>query len=171
MAELRFRKRHRLKQKEISSLSKELEVTIGCDVFTVEDTVDRAEGPAYDVLYVNGPILAMVVGEHPFPTVRGLLQWKATKRWVTVDMGAVRFIYNGADTMSPGIVDADASVRAGDLVWIRDERNLRPLAVGTALISGEAMKVEEKGKAVKALHHVGDDLWKADEEPDAKAVE
>ncbi len=165
MAELRFRKRHRLKQKEIEALATELEAALGCPVFTTEDTVDRAEGPEYDVVHVNGPILALVVDGHPFPTVRGLLQWKATQRWVTVDMGAVKFIYNGADTMAPGIVDADGQIQEGQLVWVRDERNLRPLAIGRALMAGEAMKVEEKGKAVKALHHVGDDLWRVDEEP------
>lgn len=164
MAELRLRKRHRLKQKEIQALEAELDATLGCPTFTTEDTVDRAEGSDYDVLFVNGPILAIVVDGHPFPTVRGLLQWKPTRRWVTVDMGAVKFIYNGADTMAPGIVDADPTIQVGYMVWVRDERNQRPLAIGRALISGEAMRVEEKGKAVKALHHVGDDLWRVDEE-------
>lgn len=164
MAELHLRKRHRLKQKEIEALAQRLREAIGVEVFTTADTVDRAEGPEFDVIYVNGPILAIVQGEEVFPTVRGLLQWKAARRWVTVDMGAVKFIYNGADVMAPGITDADPGIREGQMVWVRDERNQRPLAIGRALMGGEAMKVEEKGKAVKTLHHVGDDLWKVDEE-------
>jgi len=51
----------------------------------------------------------------------------------------------------------------GDFVWIRDERNLQPLAVGEALMTGAEMNVSDKGKSVKSIHHVGDDLWKMDE--------
>ena len=67
--------------------------------------------------------------------------------------------------MAPGIVDADPAIRPGDLVWVRDERNLRPLAIGEALMSGPEMVASEKGKAVASIHHVGDPLWKLDEEP------
>jgi len=80
-----------------------------------------------------------------------------------VDMGAVKFVYNGADVMAPGIVKADASIAIGDFVWVRDERNLRPLAVGEALMSGAEMGASEKGKSVRSIHHVGDDLWRMDE--------
>jgi PUA domain protein len=165
MAELRFRKRRRLKHREIEDLAGQLEGAIGAPTFTTADTVDRAEGPDFDVVYVNGPIMAFVLSGEVFPTVRGLLKWPAKRQWVTVDMGAVKFIYNGADVMAPGIVDADPGIQEGQLVWVRDERNLRPLAVGRALMAGGTMRVEEKGKAVKSVHHVGDDLWKVDEEP------
>ena len=97
--------------------------------------------------------------------MRGLLAYPAKKRWVTVDMGAVKFVYNGADVMAPGIVDADPSITPSDLVWVRDEKNLRPLAIGEALTSGPEMVASEKGKAVNSIHHVGDALWKLDEEP------
>src|SRR5207249_10774681 len=107
----------------------------------------------------------VLVGGRPFPPVRGLLAFPAGRRYVTVDMGAVRFVYNGADGMAPGIVDADPGIAPGDLVWVRDEKNRRPLAVGEALISGPEMVASEHGKAVRTLHHVGDPLWKLDEEP------
>jgi len=80
-----------------------------------------------------------------------------------VDMGAVKFVYNGADIMAPGIVEADPGIAVGNLVWVRDERNRQPLAVGEALMSGSEMAASEKGKAVKSIHHVGDDLWALDE--------
>jgi len=78
-------------------------------------------------------------------------------------MGAVPHVYNGADVMAPGIVDADPDIRPGDLVWVRDERNGRPLAVGRAILDGSTMVREERGKAVEMIHHVGDDLWRIDE--------
>lgn len=104
-------------------------------------------------LWPAGDMAAM-----PFLTVRGLLHYRPTSRFVTVDMGAVRFVVNGADVMAPGIVEADPALQPGDWCWIRDEKNKQPLAVGQALVPGAAM-VRGKGKAVKSIHHLGDKLW------------
>ncbi len=164
MAELRLRKRVRMKQKEIAVLAADLEAQLGAKVFSEADTVDAAEGPEYNVVFVDGRVLALVVNGRPMLTVRGLLAYTPTKRYVTVDMGAVPYVYNGADIMAPGIVDADSGIAPGDFVWVRDERNLRPLAIGEALLSGAEMIAREKGKAVQSIHHVGDDLWRVDEQ-------
>jgi PUA domain protein len=74
-------------------------------------------------------------------------------------MGAVQFIRNGADVMSPGIVDADESITPGDFVVIIEERHNKPLGVGIALITGVEMIHDTKGKAVRIVHHVGDKIW------------
>ncbi|MFQ5552597.1 MAG: PUA domain-containing protein [Thermoplasmata archaeon] len=163
MATLRFRKRRRLRRKEVAALSGRLEADFGRSPFSPDDSVDRAEGPAYDVLYEGGDIVGLLVDEVPVPTVRGLLRTPPSKRYVTVDAGAVPFVYNGADVMAPGIVEADPAILPGEFVWVRDEANGVPLAVGRALLPGEAMRVERQGKAVEALHHVGDRLWKLGE--------
>ena len=89
MTDLRLRKRHRLRQKEILAISSNLDVALGTRTFSERDVVDMAEGPDYDVVFVNGKILAFTPGGIPFLTVRGLLTYNATKRFVTVDMGAV----------------------------------------------------------------------------------
>ncbi len=115
------------------------------------------------MVFVNGKILAFTPGGSPFLTVRGLLEYGASKRFVTVDMGAVKFVYNGADVMGPGISDSDPEVREGDLVWVRDLNNKRPLAVGKAAVGHESMARKDKGKAVQSIHHVGDKLWLEDE--------
>jgi len=65
--------------------------------------------------------------------------------------------------MGPGIVASDTAIAVGDLVWIRDLQNRKPLAIGRALVSGEIMARKEKGKAVESVHHVGDKLWLVDE--------
>ncbi len=44
-----------------------------------------------------------------------------------------------------------------------DERNLRPLAIVEALRSGAEMAGKDRGKAVRSMHHVGDELWRVDE--------
>lgn len=156
---IHLRKRHRLRRKEIKAISESLNAILSEPCFSMEDTIDGAELEKFHVLLVDGEILGMIIEDSPFLTVKGLLKYKPAKRFVTIDMGAVQFIYNGADVMSPGIVDADPEISSGDVVWIRDERNLQPLAVGRALMSGPEMKEAQSGKAVKSLHHVGDEIW------------
>jgi len=155
----RLRKRHRLRKKEIKALSESLEEIFSKQCFSIDETVDKANMGRFDVILVNGEMLGMVFENRPFLTVKGLLKYRPNKRFVTVDMGAVKYVYNGADVMAPGIVDADQDITKGDLVWIRDQKNGQPLAVGEALISGVEMMQSNKGKAVKSLHHVGDELW------------
>ncbi len=159
-----MRKRHRLRQKEISALAGSIESALGTKSFGTDDVVDMASGPEYEVILVDGLILGFLPDGVPFLTVRGLLRYGATRRFVTVDMGAVKFVYNGADVMGPGIVACDTSILPGDLVWIRDVNNLKPLAVGKALMDGAAMSSKAKGKAVQSIHHVGDRLWELDEQ-------
>lgn len=95
-------------------------------------------------------------------TLKGVMELKPTKKWVTVDMGAVRFLANGADVMAPGIVDADDGIEVDDLVWVRDERNKRPLSIGRALKNGNDMKSGSSGKVISTLHYVGDPIWNAE---------
>ena len=168
---MKLRKRHRLRQKEIAALASQVDASLGTKSFSQDDTVDMAEGPEYEAIFVDGKILAFKIGETAFLTVRGLLRYPATKRFVTVDMGAVKFVYNGADVMGPGIVEVDLSIAPGDLVWIRDLNNRRPLAVGRAFVSGEVMARKEKGKSVESILHVGDKLWLADEPKPQQAEE
>jgi PUA-domain protein len=164
MSDIRLRKRHRLRQKEISGLASKIDDALGTKSFGPSDTVDMAEGPDFDVIFIDGKILAFLPGDEPFLTVRGLLRYGASRRFVTVDMGAVKFVYNGADVMGPGVVGSDGSIREGDLVWVRDEKNMRPLSVGRALVDATVLQRKEKGKAVAAIHHVGDKLWLLDEQ-------
>ena len=144
----------------IRLLAEEFGMTVPSD----DVPLDEAEAGPFRLLLRGNEAIALFVDGGIVPTVRGLLAFPAMKRWVTVDMGAVRFIYNGADVMAPGIVEADLAIRAGDVVWVRDEKNRRPLAVGRAIMDGPTMAREEKGKAVETIHHVGDDLWRLGEE-------
>ena len=80
-------------------------------------------------------------------------------RRVVIDMGAVPHVANGADIMGPGVVSADAEIRAGEAVAVVDERHGKPLAIGLALVPGTEMKAP-KGKVIKNVHHVGDEVWR-----------
>lgn len=163
MADIRIRKRKRMRGKEIKALSSELESELGVKMFTEDDPVDMAESSDFDLIFVGNDILGLIYEGKPFLTVRGVIKYKPERRSVTVDMGAVPFITNGADCMGPGIVEADESIAVGDLVWIRDVKNRVPLAIGVSERTGEELIQKKPGKAIKNIHNVGDKLWKSGE--------
>ena len=69
--------------------------------------LEYVESDGQDFIFVDGEPLLFKIDGKIFPTVKGALKLNPTRRRVLVDPGAVKFIINGADTMSPGIVEAD----------------------------------------------------------------
>lgn len=163
MGDLRLRNRHRIREKDVRRFNDVLEEDLGIRPFPEEGAVDRADAGELDVLILDGKIVALLLDEDGetklILSVRGLLEHRPGKHHVTVDMGAVPYVHNGADVMAPGIVDADPGIEPGSIVWVRDERNEQPLAVGRAAVSGEEMVASGQGVAVETLHHVGDEYW------------
>ncbi len=115
-----------------------------------------------DFIFVDGEPLLFKIEGKIFPTVKGALKLNPVRRRVVVDPGAVKFVINGADVMGPGIVEADASIKEGDLVIVVEQAHGKALAIGRALVSGSEM-AGRKGKAVKSIHYVGDELWKLEQ--------
>lgn len=159
MSELSFRKRHRLKGKQVKALGALMEETVGIDMLSTEPAVDRARGVDMDFLIIDGRVAYLVMDDVPFPSLRTLLDKGMDIRWVEVDEGAVRFLANGADVMAPGVNGADPQIVADDMVYVRDGRHKRPLVVGKTLMSGPDMVIADKGKAVETLHYVSDKIW------------
>src|SRR5207244_2874311 len=158
---LKIRRRSRLRRKEATDFLGRLADEFGMDAPLNDAPLYEAEAGPHRLLLRGNDAIAIFLDGGIAPTIRGLLAFPAKKRAVTVDMGAVRFIYNGADVMAPGIVDADPGIRAADIVWVRDEKNGRPLAIGRAIMDGPTMAREEKGKAIQTIHHAGDELTMA----------
>lgn len=158
-----MRRRARLRTKETRELRDRLAAALGgAPLWADEAAVETGEFNDRALVLVDNQLLGlwdgMDLAAAPFLTVRGLLHYRPAARFVTVDMGAVRFVVNGADVMAPGIVEADPALQVGDWCWVRDEKNRQPLAVGRCLVAGAAMP-RGKGKAVKSVHHLGDKLW------------
>ena len=156
---MELKNQHRLKDKEVEKYSKEMKEKLGDSPFDTEEPVDTADTSEGEVLLIKGELIATFFDGEVFPTIRGLLNIDAKKRFVTVDMGAVEFVYNGADIMAPGIVDADEEIEEGELVWVRDVEHNKPLAVGRAMTDGKTMIESNEGKVVKSLHHIGDEKF------------
>ena len=155
----KVKNRHPLKRKEVKELIDKIRETFNYDFFDEKSNVETGEMEEYKLIFIeNEPVFIYHENEIVF-TLRGLDKFRPQERFVIVDMGAVRFVTSGADVMAPGIVDADKNIKEKQQVWVCDEKHKKPLAVGFALMSGEQMIKEEKGKAVKVVHYVGDMLW------------
>jgi PUA domain protein len=111
------------------------------------------------VVYLNNEPAFFYYENQLYPTLKYLLKQPILKT-ITVDMGAVRFVVNGADIMRPGIVAIDANIQKGEAIIIIDQNNKKPLAVGIALFSSEEMQKVSSGKVIKNIHYVGDEIWK-----------
>jgi PUA domain protein len=114
------------------------------------------------VMTLERPIDLGPQEEITFPTLRGILRWDIGKRWCAVDRGAIPFLMNGADCMAAGIQIVDPIIERGDLVWVRDEEHGKPIAIGWALMDAETMDKSTKGKSIRTIHWIGDDLWSID---------
>ena len=93
-----------------------------------------------------------------------LLKKKVKIKTITVDMGAIRFVTNGADVMRPGITQIDPSIKKNNIIRIADESHDKTLAVGKALFDADEMQDKKKGKVVKNLHTIKDSVWEFSKE-------
>ena len=156
---VKIKNRHRLKNREIKDILNELKETFSSDFFDIQSSVETGNVEEFKVIIVDDEIDFMINENRIFFTLRGLYKYKPKEHFVVVDMGAVRFVTNGADIMAAGIVDADSNIQQNDQVWVCDETHHKPLAIGTALVTGEEMTEKKSGKAVQNIHYVGDKLW------------
>jgi PUA domain protein len=151
--------RHFLSKRESKEVLRELNRLFACGINEAA-LVERAQAPDYQLLFVEGDPLAIRYDNQYFLTLKGLIRYKPKRKFAMVDKGAIKFVSKGADVMAPGIVNADEQIIEHELVWICDEEHFAPLAIGRALMDGRAMVEAKKGKAIKSIFHVGDNLWK-----------
>jgi len=157
MSEVRHRQR--LREKDASRISQILSEELGCSVKLDEKPLDAGEYGDLKLLFHGQKVVGIVINEKPFPSLRLLQELKPTRKYVEVDMGAVKFVVNGADVMKPGIVDCDKQILEGDTVFVREALHRKPIAVGIAIEPGEKLGNREKGKGVHTIHWVGDKIW------------
>jgi len=146
-------KRTQLRSKDIS---KELE-SYGVEI-SKKDQVELVENK-YKIILINKKPAFFYYDGKPVPTLKYLQENNVLKK-ITVDMGAVKFMVNGADVMRPGIVEIEEGITKDEFVAVIDKNNKKPLAVGVALFDFEEMKKMSSGKVIKNIHYVGDELWR-----------
>ena len=129
-------------------------------VLNPEATVEAAETDFGQLLLVDGRPLLFKVKESVLPT---LLFTEILIRLpkVTVDMGAIPHVCNGADVMAPGIVGVEGDFKKGDLILVLDQKHGKPLALGEIQCDSSNFSSIKKGMVVKNLHYVSDKYWNA----------
>lgn len=141
----------RLRKSEIRELNEKLPIEL-----SKKDDVRIID----DVLLVNDELYFILYQDKWVPSVRLLLERPKLLDWLVVDIGAVRFIANGADIMRPGITTIpDGDV--GSIVAIVDENNKKPFAVGLYVLEASQMRSKDSGSVVENIHYVGDEYWKS----------
>lgn len=78
--------------------------------------------------------------------------------YVMVDMGAVKFVCNGANVMRPGI-RRYSDFDEGDIVCVVEESKHKFLAVGIAQVSSSNIEDMKKGEVVNNIHYISDKYW------------
>ena len=158
-----MKSRHHLRADAIDDIEDAVAATLGVEIDADSYEKVEFEDSDWNVVLVDGDPLVLYIEDRsgqdePFLTVQGANAFPPQRNVVTVDAGAVSFVSDGADVMRPGIVEADDSIDAGDLVAISEESHGKFLAVGRAKVDGSDM-VGDSGKVVESIHHVGDDLF------------
>jgi PUA domain protein len=161
---MKIRQRHFIKSSEIRLLKEEILKEHSIDfvnqIFPKKCRVELILTEKGDILYaINNLLKLWKSNEGYIPVLTLLLENKVNLKTIIVDMGAVRFVTNGADIMRPGITKIDPLIKKGELLKIVDEKNNRALAVGSAMFDAKEMEAKTSGKVIKNLHTIKDDIW------------
>ena len=146
-------KRTQLKSKEVNKSLDKYQVNL-----SKKDQVELIEDE-FKIILVNKQPFFFYYDDKVLPTLKYLQKHDCLKK-ITVDMGAVKFVINGADIMRPGVVEIESGIEKDDFIAVIDLNNKKPLAVGIALFNSEDMQNTKTGKVIKNIHYVGDELWK-----------
>ena len=117
-------------------------------VHYVDDTSQILVGDDFKILRLENEFI-------PFLTESKLLESFPN---VMVDMGAVKFMCNGANVMRPGI-KSHTEFSKDEIVCIVEESQHKFLAVGKSLVNSSEMKEMLKGEVLKNLHYISDKYW------------
>lgn len=161
MGSIIVRKRHPIRKAQINALFERLDAEIGASAaLFMTERVERIESTAkLQIFLIDRRPLLMEQENWVFPTLRGAIACPFDERHVVVDSGAIPYLINGADVMRPGIVSVSPDVKRDRPVLIVEERHNKPIAVGISLYDHDDLERLERGKAVRTIHYVGDELW------------
>lgn len=128
------------------------------DSANLKPPIELAKANGDEIFLISGKPIFAKSNNNLFPTLVSERLLSSMPK-ITVDLGAVPHVCNGADIMVPGIVHFEGNFNKGDIVVIADERHRKPLAITIALYNAKQAKMLKQGKILKNIHHVGDRLW------------
>ncbi|GAI41538.1 unnamed protein product [marine sediment metagenome] len=162
---LDIKQRHFIRSSEIKEIISQIKKTYFQSfvdkIFPKKSKVERILIEHGDELIaINNKLSLWKKGKIYIPILSLLLEDNLGLKTIVVDMGAIKFVTNGADIMRPGITKIEPSIKKGDIVRIADETHDRILAVGQATFDAREMEKKTSGKVVKNLHTIKDPVWK-----------
>jgi len=126
--------------------------------------IEVVETSRHKIFLINGLSLVAESDGDLFPTLFFEDQLSLLPK-ITVDMGAVQYVCRGADIMAPGIVEIQGEFEEKSLAVILDERHKKPLAIAQSLFSSKTARTLKKGRILRNLTYVGDDIWNVAKAP------
>jgi len=158
-----FGKKKELGKKQIQSLKKTLgkyypsdfsKFVLDQQLFQTHIKIKKLSNARIIITTTNNPLL-FELEEKFVPTLHILQKFSILLATITVDIGAVKYMINGADLFRPGIIKWD-SFKKNDIVTIINEKGT-PLSIGITLMDGTILP--EKGKITQTIHHLQDEIW------------
>lgn len=153
----RYYLKKREKQLLFKKISKMLEINAD-DVFNIKSQIEAVATGKHKIFIIAGSPNFAESEEEFFPTLYFQSKLSLFPK-VIVDMGAVPYVCNGADLMSPGIVKIEGVFTDKKLVIVLDEKNKKPIAIARAIYNSDALKTIVRGRVLKNLHYISDDIW------------
>ncbi len=161
---MNIKQRHFIQKSQIKELKedilKQYDEKFLSQIFPKKAKIELIQTDAGDTLFAINDVLKLWKSKEGYiPVLTLLLNNQVSLKKVIVDMGAIKFVANGADIMRPGITKIDPEIKKGDIIEIVDETHNRSLAVGKAMCDADEMKRKESGKVIKNLHTIQDSVW------------
>ena len=145
-----------ISKSETSKIIKEVSQRWKKDIPKIKNIKSHYVTDESQIMVGNGLKFLKLNNEYiPFLTELELLEKFPS---VTVDMGAVKFMCNGANVMRPGIKN-HSEFNLDDIVCVIEESQHKFLAVGKALVDSFKIKEMKKGEVIKNLHYISDEYW------------
>lgn len=150
-----------LSKSEIKELNQKIKEQFDVEEFfhKKEKVVLKKEQSGKNILKDNKEVFFYVKDEL-VPNLKVIQKNNFLKK-IIVDVGAIKFVTNGADVMRPGVKDIDSTIKKGDVICVVDETHSKPLAICRAMFDAEEMKAKNEGKVLENLHYIGDKRWKS----------
>ena len=161
---MNIKQRHFIQKSQIKELKedilKQYDEKFLSQIFPKKAKIELIQTDAGDTLFAINDVLKLWKSKEGYiPVLTLLLNNQVSLKKVIVDMGAIKFVANGADIMRPGITKIDPSIKKGDIIEVVDEKHDRSLAVGQAMYDADEMKRKDSGKVIKNLHTIQDSVW------------
>ena len=143
-----------LNKKEVEEINRKLAEEKIEYAFEKKARILSSEAEGIMLIIADKKAVFLIKNQRIIPTLH-VLTSKKLLPFVTVDMGAVKFVASGADIMRPGITSTEP-FQKNTIVAVVDQQHRKPICIAETIYGSEEMMSMEKGKALKNLHYAGD---------------